>query len=509
MMRARILAGVATFAVACALPTAASAQLGPCPTIQPAPCIIVDPTRAAQTIKELKDKKDQLTNVIQEVKELTSLNGILGQVGASGNDPILGFVKPVLTGEKVTVSQAANALDSALRSSQRTQAGRQEASAADKVRLRAAAGDGYATALALKARLAEFDAAYQDLFSRVQARNEATAGSTPVSQADQAKMCRAVGVDKFKTWQAGSASGTSGKAAENVEEDWKLNTAARVLVMNTFILRREADIALVQLRSMSSVTSFSGTSSAGRFERSEAGPAAPGAGAPQHNIELGKLMNTVGQLLALKSAADTVKSLLTGISGAQDTQKEYDALKAVRDKFDTDLRSLAEREARGKGVSPDQLIAVANQVMGRLDRTTWDDPSKLDSARKAANAAKAALDRLVPGDVSSGWDNLLQQRAEAYKQEGFFRSYAADAKVYEASGRQALADYNSSIGMDATNAAALQAKIAELEAQLATISAGLNSAPEDVRSIRDRVISSALAPVAVDETSGPPNQSAI
>src|SRR3546814_3262218 len=52
------------------------------------------------------------------------------------------------------------------------------------------------------------------------------------------------------------------------------------------------------------------------------------------------------------------------------------------------------------------------------------------------------LFRSVSGDVSDNWSNLLIQRAEAFKQEAFFRSVNADAITSEQAARKALADYN-------------------------------------------------------------------
>src|SRR3546814_5742800 len=78
MKGARILAGVATFTVACALPSVAFAQIGACPTLLPPPCIVNDPGRIAGIVAEIKEKKDQLENAVQQVQQATTLNGALG-----------------------------------------------------------------------------------------------------------------------------------------------------------------------------------------------------------------------------------------------------------------------------------------------------------------------------------------------------------------------------------------------------------------------------------------------
>src|SRR3546814_14021269 len=78
MKGARILAGVATFTVACALPSVAFAQIGACPTLLPPPCIVNDPGRIAGIVAEIKEKKTKLENAVQQVQQATTLNVTLG-----------------------------------------------------------------------------------------------------------------------------------------------------------------------------------------------------------------------------------------------------------------------------------------------------------------------------------------------------------------------------------------------------------------------------------------------
>src|SRR3546814_4851548 len=84
----------------------------------------------------------------------------------------------------------------------------------------------------------------------------------------------------------------------------------------------------------------------------------------------------------------------------------------------------------------------ADSIMQSRDRTTWDDPSKRSVTEAAAKYTESQLDGMVSGDVSDNWSNLLIQRAEAFKQEAFFRSVNADAITSEQAARKALADYN-------------------------------------------------------------------
>src|SRR3546814_6104042 len=84
---------------------------------------------------------------------------------------------------------------------------------------------------------------------------------------------------------------------------------------------------------------------------------------------------------------------------------------------------------------------MADSIMQSRDRTTWDDPSKLSVTEAAAKYTESQLDGMVSGDVSDNWSNLLIQRAEAFKQEAFFRSVNADAITSEQAARKALAAY--------------------------------------------------------------------
>src|SRR3546814_8762160 len=79
-----------------------------------------------------------------------------------------------------------------------------------------------------------------------------------------------------------------------------------------------------------------------------------------------------------------------------------------------------------------------SDLMQSRDRTTWDDPSKRSVTETAAKYTESQLDGMVSGDVSDNWSNLLIQRAEAFKQEAFFRSVNADRSEEHTSELQSL-----------------------------------------------------------------------
>src|SRR3546814_18167516 len=139
MKGARILAGVATFTVACALPSVAFAQIGACPTLLPPPCIVNDPGRIAGIVAEIKEKKDQLENAVQQVQQATTLNGALGMIDSAtqaANDPITAIVPPAYTGEKMTFSEAANQHNDDVRTHHSTVEGPATSTLDDKLRKR-------------------------------------------------------------------------------------------------------------------------------------------------------------------------------------------------------------------------------------------------------------------------------------------------------------------------------------------------------------------------------------
>lgn len=497
MVRARSLAGVAAIAVACALPSSASAQIGACPALLPPPCIVNDPSKIAGIVAEIKEKKGFLEKTIQQVEQMTGINGVLGLMNPetqSANDPITAIVPPISTGQDLTFSEAANQLSASLSSHDKSLEGQAEAARDDKLRMRAAAGEGYATALAIKARQAEFDAAYQDLFSRA-AANASQPGQTPQpgklpSSAEQLRVCRSMGAGPFKDWRQNILTGGAGKA-ESLEQDWEVNAAAKMLLLNAYMLKREAMTARLQLVSMTSINSKIGAGS-GKVTYSDAAPPAP-LPTSKHNVNLGELIKEVAKLYALKSAVDTAKTLILGINGTRETQAEYQEMVRAKNSAQAAVQNIANSDSRRKGISAASLISRADQIMQARDRTTWDDPSKKAVTESAAKYAEDQLDRMVSGDVNDNWSNLLIKRAEAFKQEAFFRDINKDAIAAEADGKKALETFNASIGVNSADQAAIQSAIAQAQARVTELSAQLDTAPADIVSLRDRALSAVVA----------------
>src|SRR3546814_2300539 len=135
--------------------------------------------------------------------------------------------------------------------------------------------------------------------------------------------------------------------------------------------------------------------------------------------------------MALKGAIDTGKTLLGGIDGVRQTQAEYQQMVQAKNRAQAAVQNLANSDGSKKRVSAASLPARADSTMQSRDRTTWDDPSTRSVTEAAAKYTESQLEGMVSGDVSDHWRHLLIQRAEAFKQEAFFRSVNADARSEE------------------------------------------------------------------------------
>jgi hypothetical protein len=167
------------------------------------------------------------------------------------------------------------------------------------------------------------------------------------------------------------------------------------------------------------------------------------------------------------------------------------------------LQSLANSEAARKRVSAATLMNRANQLMAARDQTTWDNQDKVKIAKRAAEYTEDQLDKLVSGDVSNSWSDYLMNRAEAYKQEAFFRPINEDAKALEADTRRYMRDFEQSVGFPIGDVNSIDRQIAEVNAELATLGRSLDTAPQEVRAQRDAIFKSTMA--GSDYTGGTPN----
>lgn len=450
-MRPRILQSAAVLALTClggAAPTAAQ-LIGTCPMLTPPPCIITDPGRIAGTVAELKQKKQELDEAIKQVREYTSVNNALGKLGPL-SPGIIQAIRPANpqtfrplseVTNHIAGSAAAKSLDAVLSSYPDTVEGNTRAKKAKALRIRAAGGEAYALAAATKTKL--------DEMSREAAR-----------LTDQMKKVAA------------------SPAGADLRTDWAVNQQARKLMLESMLTLREVQTARLHLASIQNLPARVDTPSP--VARAEAAPLRPFV-SPGYAEAIGNVSEASNRLAALLQAREVFDSFHMSIKGAQDTQAEYQQIKNAATQAQKSVAQLAYRDAYRKGTSAQSLLRIADQYMQTYDRTTWDNPGKQKAAESAARYAEKALDGRVKGDVNNDWSKYLGRRAEAYKQEAFFRPIAADAQKTEQETRKALAEYEQALGIKASDPAALNAAIRKAEADM-------NSAQQRVASMPPHIV---------------------
>jgi hypothetical protein len=457
MNRARFLAGAAVLAAACALPNAAHAIISPCMVLgspMPPPCIVIDASKIVQHAAELKTKTEELQNIVQQAKEMTDIQGALGKVKGAVKAPLAG-VTPIAPIAMITPGEASSQLVASLPAPDGSMAGSGTYGAAVQKANRAAAGDGWAIAETTKDRLIQLDL--------------------------RARTIQAVAICAArKPAQAGDAG---------LRTDWQVNTRAKSLVMQTIATLKEVQAARLSEKSVKA------------FEKPTvgSGKTLPRAEAPAPSIpkseewapKLGAIAGLSNKLSALMLAGSLYMAYKEAIAGHQQTQTDYQSILKAAQNSEAQLQNLAASDARRKGVSAASLLSTANQYMSR-DRTAWDDPSKADVAKSLADAAKKQLDRMVSGDVSGQWSQLLQNRAEAYKQEAFFRPISEQANALEKDTMASLAQYEASIGMKVSDLNAINAEIAKTQQELGAIGNSMSNAPADVIRQRDAIYKSTV-----------------
>lgn len=486
-MRARILAGVATFVVGGALTSSpAYAQIGTCPALTPPPCIITDGGRIAGTVQELKDKKEELQQAVQQVQEYANVQNVLGKLGSLPNElrtsimPTNAQVFAPLSADMphISISAAANDIEASLASHPATLEGKKDAEHDQRLRLRASGGDGYALANATKYKLCKMNQEARALTKRMQSLDNSAAGS-------------------------------------DVRSNWAINQGAKRLVFDAMIAHREVSLQRLQLASIQVMpTSIPSSQARNRTEP----PAPEPVVQPGFAITIGDLASAANKLASLLAAKAVIKSFTDGIQGAKDTQSEYLAMKAAAEAAEARVQSLAASDGRRTNKGSARLMDVANRYMQEHDRTTWDNPHKYEITKAAAKGAERALEKSFGGGlgrrISDKWSDVLMDRAEAYKQEAFFRPIANDAAAMEKSTIAALAQYEQSLGTKASDAAILNSAIADAQRQVDKLKQDLSAAPQAIISKRDQILASsgiaeAAAPVPAADVSRIPDWTTI
>ena len=453
MGRARLLACVAAVATAAMLPSAASAQacafLGSPQPFQP--CIVMDNSKIVQIAKEIQEKTQELKLRQAEITQYMNIESAMGAIGKRGI-PSLPSVPAIAPLAAKTFGQAGAEARAKISSGGLDTAGRNEMRKNTALDLRAAAGDGYAIALATKSRFAEMEQDAQSIATLTQ------------------------------------------KCSVDARSDWSFNTQARSLLLRALAARREIDAAQVQLMS-ARVMASPAVSAAGSLPSiPQAAPAvdAPPPPAPQWSDSIGKVANLTSYLASLITARDLLNGFKDSIKNHQDTQRDYQDVLANAQRLQNDMVRFAQNEGYKKGVDGSRLLAEADRIMGAVDHTTWDDPSRKSVANQAAKTAKRRLDDMVRGDVSDSWVSNLANRAEAFKQEAFYREFNTQAKSLEAESRAAIASLGGELQINMNDPKALEAAIAATQNSLGVVGREIDAAPPEIQAKRDAIYKSTM-----------------
>lgn len=413
----------------------ALAQLGACPILQPPPCIVMDLSKIAQHAAVLTKRAAEIEQYVQQVKTYTDVNRALGAAGIGKLAPIakLPAIDPVTPESSAQIS---NELISALNIPNDSIETREDAGRQRKLRIRDAALHAKALADMMKLRLADLDKQANDL---------------------------------------------QGESSSSLRNDWENNSRARTLMLVAMNQYKEVVATGVSLRSLqhipSAMPNASGFPDPGTYT-----PATTGTGLSQ---QLADLQDASQKLLALKAAQQTLDSYTSSISLDRETQNQYQAMLQAAQQAQGQVQAQANATAGNKHIPASTIMATVNAYMAN-DTTTWDDPSKADSAKYWAGKAKSQLDKMVSGDVTDDWIDLLQTRAEAAKEEAFFRQTNVDAIANEASDRASLASFAAQQGVDS---ASLAQQLQQAQSNLDKANAALSSASGDDAAKRDQILS--------------------
>lgn len=453
MGRARLLACAAAVLTASALPSAAGAQA--CAFIGSAqpfpPCIMFDTQKAVEVVEDIRQKTEELKAKKDELLGYANIERVMGSIGKRGipSMPSVPAIAPlraqsfVQAGAQARAKIATGAVDTA---------GRNEQRANTALDLRAAAGDGYSISLATKTRFADMEKDAQAISTLAQ------------------------------------------KCSVDVRSDWSINTQARSLLMRALAARREIDAAQVQLMS-ARVMAGPSVSMAGDLPPVPQVPEvvdAPLPEAPAWSDRLGKVANLTTYLAALITAKDMLAGFKDSIKDHQETQADYQTVLRDAQQKQAEMVAFARADGRRKGVNGDQLLAEADRVMASMDHTTWDDPSKNSVASAAARYAEKRLDGMVKGEVSNSWSGNLVARAEAFKQEAFYREFNQQAIELQNGTLAAIVSMGKDLQIDLNDPAAIDAAIKATQGSLSAVGKEIDAAPEAIRAKREEIYASTM-----------------
>lgn len=417
-----------------------AAAVSPCLKIgspMPPPCLVVDTKKILEHINTIKNAKERLENLTRISENLADINKIMGAKAQSDGKPVKAWV-PLAPGEEISFAKAANEMAAVMpQTSELTASENDTQRAAMIIAERAASGDGWSISYAMKERL-------------VGMNNDGTLLAKAMTQ-----------------------------CSTTLRRDWQINTHAKLLYLRSLVALRE-------LRQAEALQDAIGTVNYEPTKQMEThGRAEPGNYEPQYGRDdaliLAQIAMFTVKLLALRNGQEAANIFTGTIREIDNTRIEYEGLEQIARETDRALAAQAAQTASRTGRDPKTLLEIVNRVMAQYDRTTWDTPEKEVIARRAADMAVNQLEKYLRTDVSDNWVKLLMARAEAYKQAAFFKEYAASSEQYKQATIEAQKAYSAGLETDISDAKAMAAKIAQLEAEIAALKASLATASPEVQ----------------------------
>lgn len=430
------------------------------------PCIVIDTSRIAESINKIKQMRDKIAELSQIAENFADINKIMGAKAEAIGKPIKAWI-PIAPGKEISFAQAANEMAAIMPESDSMTADQNDAQrAAMIIAERASSGDGWSVSGAMKERL-------------VGMRNDGDI----VAKA-------------------------AGQCSTTLRRDWQINTHAKLLYLRSLMALRELRQAKALHNAVGTIN-YEPTEKVDSHDREDAPEYQPQR---THDFvdTLTEIALLTAQLLSVQNGNEAAKAFDATISEINQTKNEYAALEQIAAQANTRVNDLANATAAEKGVTAQELLNAVNAIMTKLDQSTWDTPDKDVITLKAATTAREMLNGMVDGDVSETWIQALIARAEANKQAAFFKEYAGSADQYLKSTIAAQAAYSSGIGTDIQDAQAMQARIAELEKQVADLKASLAGASPEIKQKADALIqqlnvaAGAVPPTAADEIAPDP-----
>ena len=401
----------------------------------PPPCLILDPSAIAQDATKLASMVSKLQNLTQIGENLATMGKIYGQTAASGNG--VASWNPINPSQEVSYAAAATTLQQVFPTSSGLTQAQTDAYIANLViAKRAAAGDGWATAMAMKFIV----------------EGMVTDGQT--------------------------VANTIGNCDLSLRDDWQMNTLAKQLYLRANTGLREIRAAALLAKSINAAAMAPATNlPASQYTDA---PLAAAPASTQWNGILSQIQQATTQLQALQNAQSAGTAFTQASSLLAQEQASLAGLQQAVSTTTSAVQNIAAQIARQNGVTPDQVMTIIQQDMA-TDTSTWSDPNKAAFEQAAAQNAIDDIEGLTGNHPGGDLLQAIVNMDEAEKQISFM----SPLLTANANNTQNLAtaqnEFSTAVGVDVTDQAAVNSQISALQSQIQGLMSQLSGAPPSVQ----------------------------